>query len=153
MFLKAISICFLCSFLVAGSLKVNDKFTSFSLPDQFDRIHTIKQNISKIIVTFESDSLKLINDFLIRQNYGFLHDHHTVLISDISNKPSIITKMFILPKMKDYKHTILLIYDDKGENFLKQNHKSTIYDLEDGLVKNISYISTQKQLEEIFNHE
>lgn len=153
MFLKVFVFCLLLTSSYCGSLNINDKFIPFSLPNQFDRIHTIKSDISKIIISFDSDNTKLINEFLSSKEYKFLHNENTVFISDISNEPTIITKMFILPKMRDYKYSILVIYDNKGENFLRQKDKFTVYSLDDGIVKNISYISSKKELEKIFSHE
>lgn len=153
MLLKIFTFSLLITSLYCDKLTINDKFIPFSLPDQFDRIHTIKSNISKIIVSFDEDTSKLINEYLFKKEYKFLYKHRTIFISDISNNSSLITKMFILPKMRDYKHTILVIYDNKGEKFLRKIHKATIYSLNHGVVNNIKYISSKKQLEEIFNHE
>ena len=56
--------------MMASSLKLNDKINSFSLTDQFDKIHTINSEVSTIIVTFEKDTLNMINDFLYVYNAG-----------------------------------------------------------------------------------
>lgn len=54
--------------------------------------------------------------------------------------PSIITKMFALPKMRSYKHNILLIYDEEDNRFKSKEGKSTLYRLKDGVIKSITYI-------------
>ena len=48
--------------------------------------------------------------------------------------------MFIIPKLRDYKYSILLIYDENNRKFAKQNDKITTYSLENGVVKYKIYI-------------
>lgn len=61
----------------------------------------------------------------------------------------IITKMFALPKMKNYKHEILLIYDENDDRFKAQEGVSTLYRLENGVIKSIEFI-TKDDLEKVF---
>lgn len=150
---KAILTGVLSTVLFAGNLNINDKFSSFSLPDQFDKIHNVNSNLSTIIVSFEKETSKLINEYLSHKNVNFLKIHKSVFIADISSMPSIITKLFALPKMRDYKHPILLIYDEKGNKFLKKDDNVTIYNLKNGVVSNINFVSSKNELEKIFNHE
>ena len=51
-------------FADANTLKIDDKISTFSLPNQFDKIHTVSSEVSIIIVAFEKESLNLVNDFL-----------------------------------------------------------------------------------------
>ena len=50
--------------LFAVNLKIEDKISNFSLIDQFDKIHTITNDIKIIIVTFEKETLSMVNNFL-----------------------------------------------------------------------------------------
>jgi hypothetical protein len=136
--------------MMASSLKLNDKINSFSLTDQFDKIHTINSEVSTIIVTFQKDTLNMINDFLSSKDNNFLEKNHTVFISNIASSPSIITRIFVIPKLRDYKYNILLIYDENSTKFLKQDDKATIYSILNGEVNNIKYISTKTELEGLF---
>jgi hypothetical protein len=136
--------------MLANSLKINDKISNFSLTDQFDRRHTINSEISTIIVTFQKETLDMINDFLSSKDENFLERNHTAFISDIAVSPSIITRMFTIPKLRDYKYNILLIYDENSTKFLKQKNKATIYTISNSQVNNIIYISTKYELEKLF---
>jgi hypothetical protein len=136
--------------IISGSLKINDKISNFSLTDQFDKIHTINDETSTIIVTFQKDTLSMINDFLSSKNSDFLEANHTVLISNIASSPSITTRMFTIPKLRDYKYYILLIYDENSTKFLKQSDKATIYSISNGQVNNISFISSKDELKKVF---
>lgn len=136
--------------IMAASLKINDKISNFSLTDQFDKIHIINDETSIIIVTFQKDTLSMINDFLSSKSSDFLEVNHTILVSNIASYPSIITRIFTIPKLRDYKYNILLIYDENSTKFLKQEDKATIYSISNGQVNNIFYLSTKDELEKVF---
>ena len=136
-------------FLYANSFEINQNIGSFSLPNQFDEKQTIDNSIEMIIVSFEKGTGADINQFLSTKDKDFLKNHHAAFIANISGMPSIITKMFALPKMRDYKHSVLLIYDEEDNRFVSKEDKSTLYRLENGVIKSISYI-TKEDLEKIF---
>ncbi|AXH13606.1 hypothetical protein [Halarcobacter bivalviorum] len=137
----------LCAF--SQELSINDKINNFSLANQFDEKKTIDSKVNTIIVSFEKDTGKEVNEFLEQKTSGFLREHHAVFIANISGMPMIITKMFALPKMKNYKHEILLIYDENDDRFKAQDGMSTLYRLENGVIKSIEFI-TKDDLEKVF---
>ena len=137
-------------FAKASTLKIGDKISSFSLPNQFDKIHTIDNGTSFIIVAFEKKSANLVNDFLSSKNSDFLDLNNAIFINDISCVPSVVIKMFAIPKLRDYKYDILLIYKENSKKFLEKENKITVYLLEKGFVKEVKYISTKYELEKVF---
>ena len=139
-----------CIYANAGTLKIDDKISTFSLVNQFDKIHTISSEISIIIVTFEKESTNLVNDFLSSKNSDFLDLNNAIFINDISCVPSVVVKMFTIPKLRDYKYDILLIYKENSKKFLEEENKITVYLLEKGFVKDVRYISTKYELEKVF---
>jgi hypothetical protein len=136
-------------FLYANSFEINHNIGSFSLPNQFDEKQTVDSSIQTIVVSFEKGTGKEVNEFLSSKDKNFLKNHNAVFIANISGMPSIITKMFALPKMRDYKHSVLLIYDENDKRFKSQEGKSTVYKLENGVVKTIFFV-TKDDLEKIF---
>jgi hypothetical protein len=136
----------------AGELSINSKLPSFSLSDQFDTKYTIDESTKIIIVSFEKDTGKEVNEFLDTKKANFLQKHHAVFIANISGMPMFITKMFALPKMRNYKHKILLIYDENDDRFTFKEGSSTLYKLEDGVIKKIEFIHKQ-DLEKVFNED
>ena len=147
---KLVLFLLLCIYLNAATLKINDKISAFSLPNQFDKIHTVGSETSYIIVTFEKDDANLISDFLSSKNSDFLNKNHAVFINDISSTPPVIVKMLTIPKMREYKYNVLLIYKENSKKFIEQEDKITIYILENGFVKDVKFVSTKYELEEIF---
>ena len=148
---KLILLILICIFAKASTLKIDDKISSFSLPNQFDKIHTIDGEISKIIVTSEKENVELINDFLSSKDSDFLDKNHTVFIDNISKVSSLIVKMFIIPKLREYNYDILLIHNESSKRFLEKENKISVYIIENAKVKDIKYISSKKELERVFN--
>ncbi|RXJ65818.1 hypothetical protein CRV08_14230 [Halarcobacter ebronensis] len=135
--------------LFANSFKVGENIGTFSLPNQFDEKKSINSDVKLILVSFEKDTGKEVNTFLASKPKEFLALHNAVFIANISGMPSIITKLFAMPKMREYKHSILLIYDEEDDRFVKEDEKTTIYKLENGVIKSISYV-TADELEKVF---
>ena len=131
------------SLLFSNSFDVNQNINSFSLVDQFNKVHSVNANVKTIIVSFEKDTGADVNEFLSNKPADFLRKKNAVFIANISGMPSIITKLFALPKMKKYKHTVLLIYDENDSRFLQKEDKSTVYKLENGVIKSIYYIEKE----------
>ena len=71
------------NFMFASTLRIDDKIGNFSLTDQFDKIHTISSNVLTIIVTFQKETLMMVNDFLSSKSSIFLEEHHAILINKI----------------------------------------------------------------------
>ncbi|MBP9490042.1 MAG: hypothetical protein KBE77_01185 [Aliarcobacter sp.] len=147
---KLILFILICVYANAYTLKIDDKISSFSLTNQFDKIHRITGEISIIIVTFQKETTNLVNDFLSSKNSDFLDKNNTIFISNISAIPSIVVKMFTIPKMRDYKYDILLIYNENSKKFKEEEDKITVYFIENGFVKDIKFISSIYQLEGVF---
>ena len=139
-----------CIYANAGTLKIDDKISTFSLVNQFDKIHTITSEISIIIVTFQKETTNLVNDFLSSKNSDFLDKNNTIFINNISSIPSIVVKMFTIPKMRDYKYDILLIYNENNKKLIEEENKITVYFIQNGYIKDIKFISSIYELEGVF---
>lgn len=139
-----------CIYANAGTLKIDDKISTFSLVNQFDKIHTITSELSMIIVTFQKETANLVNDFLSSKDSDFLDKNNIIFINDISSIPSIVVKMFTIPKMRDYKYDILLIYNENNKKFIEEEKKITVYFIQNGYIKDIKFISSIYELEGVF---
>jgi hypothetical protein len=130
------------------SLDINDTLPNITLNDQFGNSHTIDKNVSKIIITFDKKSSVLANKFISskKDSSHYLNESNMAFIANISAMPSLINKLFAMPKMKKYKHTILLINDDANDMFLSKKRHISIYDLENAKIKSITYIKGIEEL-------
>jgi hypothetical protein len=137
---KVIFLVLCTTYLFSNGFALNSNINSFTLNDQFDKPHTVNADTKTIIVSFEKGTSADINEFLNTKEANFLEKNQAVFIADISGMPSIITSLFALPKMKKYKYNVLLIYDEEDKRFSQQKERTTVYTLENGIVKSISYI-------------
>jgi hypothetical protein len=135
--------------LFANEFKIGDSIGSFSMLNQHDEKITVDNKITKILVSFEKDTGAEINEYLSNKYPLFLKNKNAIFIANISEMPSIITKMFALPKMRKYKHDILLIYDEEDKRFSAKEELSTLYTLNNGVITDISYI-TKDDLDRVF---
>ncbi len=148
--IKTLLIVLVSTFLYSKEFHLNEKITNFSLLNQFDQKQTIDNNVTIILVSFEKEISRDVNDYLAQQEKDFLKNHNAVFVSNISKIPTIITKLFLLPQMRDYAHSILLMYDETDNRFRKKEGKLTLYGLENGVLKSISFVTTD-DLEEVFH--
>ena len=126
--------------LFAG-LQVNAYFPKTVLPDQFGKEQRISETDKIILISFEKDVSVAINDYLKTKPKDFVYRHRVKYISDISPMPTIITKMFALPKMRDYKYPVMLIYDEAGAKYDKKEGMVTVYHLNNGILKSVDFIA------------
>lgn len=124
--MKNIIIGILAAFLLLGCSSKNDdnkniepklvvgkSLADLNLKDQFEKPHTLNADTYKVIFAFDKEPAHVCNDFFNTQKPTYLQDHHVQFVADVSAAPSIIRSLFILPGLKDFKHTVLLL-DDKA---------------------------------------
>lgn len=136
--------------LVATEIKENEKVKLFVLADQFGVYHTVDRHTKTIIVSSEKETGKDINNFLATKPKNYLKKNDAVFIANISKMPSIITRMIAMPRLKEYKHNILLINNEEDNRFAHRDEKITIYKLKNSIVEKIYYINSAKEIEKAF---
>lgn len=141
-----ISLFILSSAVFASSLvtalEVGQAFPKLTLEDQFGEAHEIGQTDTLVIASFYRDVSEQIHEFLNEQPKSFLDDNQTKYISDISKMPGIITKMFALPKMREYNYKFMLNReDDFKDSYDTEEGKLTVYRLNNGVVESIDFIA------------
>ncbi len=97
---------------VEPKLVVGQSIADLKLNDQFEKAHTLNPNTYKLIFAFSKDSAHICNDFFVTKKPTYIEDHNAQFIADVSSAPSVIRSMFIMPGLKEFKHTVLLL-DDK----------------------------------------
>ena len=98
---------------VAPKLVVGKDIGTINLKDQFGEAHTLSPDTYKLIFAFAKKPAHICNDFFNTKSPTYLKEHHAEFIADVSAAPSLIRSMFILPGLKDFKHTVLLLDDEK----------------------------------------
>ena len=126
-------------------LQVGDKVKQIRLKSQHDKEYTLTDN-GIWVVTWDKATTKIANQYF---------DEHKMpdyinLIVDTSGIPSGIFSLFARPKMKKYKHPILLSFD-KNYNLtlpFKADMLTLLY-IENTKVQKIIYIKDLQELEKV----
>ncbi len=123
----------------------------FTLPDQFDKPHSLTNNIKKLILVFAKSTGHTVKAFLNKQDRDYLEKRNALFVADISPMPTVIRNTFALPDLKKSPYSVLLIYDENIANSLKNKKnadKIAIIDIENRVVKSVKYITTTKELQD-----
>nr|WP_283777060.1 hypothetical protein [Pseudomonas syringae] len=94
--------------ITANALQVGERLSSWTLLDQYDQPYTLNNQTQTLLVARSMDAAKLVNAALQDKPKGFLESRHTVFVADIQKMPTIIAKMFAIPKMRDYSYRVML---------------------------------------------
>ena len=124
---------------------------AFTLPDQFDKTHSLSNSISTIIFVASKSTGHTVKAFLKEKPADYLEKHHALFVADISPMPVIIRNTFALPDLKKQHYSVLLIYDEKiSEAFKKgvDTEKIIVATLENGTVTEVKTLESDKALAE-----
>lgn len=133
--------------LWAVPYKVGQSVAPLELEDQHGNRTTLKAMPKTLIMAYEKGTGATVNEYLNAQDKGYLKKYNAAFIADISQMPGLVTKLFALPKMRKYIHTVLLIRDEKqGLLFPAQEEKITVMKFRDNLLTEVTFITTPEQL-------
>ncbi len=134
---------------VSDGVIVGKKLQDYTFSDQFDKSHSLTNKTKKVIFVFTKSTGHLVKAYLKKQDDQYLQKRNIDFIADVSGMPSIIYKMFALPDFKKSNYKVLLIQDEKKSAvFRDDKHKDSvmIISLDNKVVKNVKFITTQKDL-------
>lgn len=120
-----------------------------TLPDQFDKTHTIAPDIKTLIMAFSKGGGGTVRGYLDKQDPTFLVEHKATFIADISSIPVVIRNGLALPKLRKSSYPVLLVYEESMADSLKnkeQADKIAIVSLESNVVQDINYVAGEAAL-------
>jgi len=132
----------------SNGINTGSKLT-LTLPDQFDVSHSLSESTQKIILVFSKETGHTVKEFLKQQEKGFLKSRNALFVADISPMPTIIRNTFALPDLKKSEYSVLLIYDEKIAETLKngaQTDKIAVISLENKTITDVKFITTADEL-------
>ena len=130
-------------------LVVGKSLSDLKLNDQFEKSHTLNEKTNKVIFVFSDDMGHLTNDYFITKEPSYLSDNNTQYVADISGAPSLIRSMFIMPGLKDYKHTVLLLTEKEVSAPFREKmdtEKVVVAYVANGSITQIKNITTKEEL-------
>ncbi|MBU0720829.1 hypothetical protein KJ877_05760 [bacterium] len=135
---------------VEPKLVLGMSLEDMKLKDQFEVPHAITQETKKIVFAFSKDVGHTCNDFFATKKDSYLQDNKSIFVADVSGAPSLIRSMFIMPGLKEFKHTILVI-DDKDISAAykpaQNQEKITVVYVDAMIIKDIKYLNSTLELE------
>ena len=137
---------------ITPKLVVGKSISGLTLQDQFEKEHTLKSTTTRVIFAFDKESAHTCNDFFATQTPTYLADNNVEFIADVSAAPSIIKSLFIMPGLKDFKHTVLLFNDKAVAAPFRKDmdvEKILVAYITDGSITKLTSITTDKELEDI----
>ncbi|MBU1928123.1 hypothetical protein KKG77_03895 [bacterium] len=140
--MKKLFYLFLPLLLSAQMLQVGDFTKPIELVSQHEKkILLLKDGVW--VIAWDKESTRLANKYF--EAFGMRSD--TQMLVDISQVPSGILNLFVLPRMRDYKHEILLSYDEAYNLTLPYAEGAvTVLHLRDAKVEQIDFAQTQEEL-------
>jgi hypothetical protein len=121
----------------------------FTLPDQFDKSHSLTNDTKKLILVFAKSTGHTVKEFLNQQDKDYLTKRNTLFVADISPMPTVIRNTFALPDLKKSNYSVLLIYDKNIAKILKNDKeadKIAIVTIANKEIKSVKYITTTEEL-------
>ena len=133
---------------VTDGMNVGSKL-SFTLPDQFDKKHTLSDTTKTLILSFSKETGHTIKNFLVNEADDYLTSRDTYFIADISPMPTVIRNTFALPDLKKSSFSVLLIYDKTIASQIKnvkEAQKIAVLTLDSGVITQVQYLQTAQEL-------
>ncbi len=138
--------------IVEPKLVVGKSLADLSLNNQFEKSQALNDTTTKVIFAFSKDMAHICNDFFVTQSATYLGENNTQFVADVSAAPSIIRNMFIIPGLKDFKHTVLVLNDENVAASYRAGSevdKIVVVYVENKTITKILTVSTQDELKKI----
>lgn len=120
-----------------------------TLPDQFDKTHSISADTKTLILAFSKGSGGTVRGYLDKQSPSFLSEHKAIFIADISPIPVFIRNGMALPKLRKSSYPVLLVYEEAMAEALKNKEHGdeiAIATLDNNIVQGITYVAGEAEL-------
>lgn len=147
MYRAVLKVAVLVACSVLSSVAVATELKARSFTNQWDKAVALTDQTELVIYSHHRDGSAMVKAVLETIDIAPLKDNRWLYVADISAMPSLITKMFALPKMRDYPFPMALI---KEEGELKQwpvkEEMVSVYLLDKLTISSAEYFSDEAAL-------
>jgi len=131
-------------------LSIGETLPAITLADQHGATVSLAADTRLILFAADKDAADLVNDYLTNQTETFLTENRAYFLSDISGMPSVVTRLFALPKMRERPYSILLGYSEESLAVLpRKAGMVSVIQLLDGSVQQISFAGDKEELQKL----
>jgi hypothetical protein len=131
----------------ADQLKIGDSLPDNEFLDQHGQSHRLDSTIQLLIFAHTKDTGSMMTDILADAVPDHLLKQKAVYIADISGMPSLIARIFALPKMRKIGSPIYLVREEDQADWMpKQVDRLTLVTLSESHVRDISYIDSEETI-------
>ncbi len=134
---------------ISTGIVIGKELAHYKIKDQFDKEHNLNLDVKKVIFAFSNVTGQLMKVYMSSRKTDYLTSRNIVYIADISGMPSIISKMFAIPDMKESVYPILLIREkENAKRFRNEEQKNAIMiiSLENKIVQNVKFVTNETDL-------
>ncbi|MBK1630404.1 hypothetical protein CKO31_06510 [Thiohalocapsa halophila] len=126
---------------------VGQALPELGLTDQHERPGPIEAGTRLVLFAPDRESSELAHGVLEATGGETLEQAGVRYVADISAMPGLVTRMFALPKMRDYSYSMLLGREAADTAMLpRRDGELTLIGLEAGSVTDLSYVGTEAEL-------
>lgn len=130
--------------LLSKIVQTGDNIVPIKLMSQHNKEHVLVES-GIWIISWDKQTTRVANNYFENNKM----QSNTNLLVDVSQAPSGIFNLFILPRMQKYKHTILLSFSEAYNKTLPYSeNKLTILYIKNNLIENIKFVEDMAQLDE-----
>lgn len=131
----------------AAPIEVGTAWQALTLKDQHDQPVVVGPSTRKVIFAAEKPVNDLVVGVLGAQGKTTLTRAGAVYVADISAMPSIISRLFALPKLRELPFAIALAHEAVAVADLpRRTGAATVLTLDNGQVTQVQYLQTEAQL-------
>lgn len=140
---------FISNSFAADTLKTGDLLPQLSLNDQHDKATIIDKGVTRIIFAADNTAASLVTAMLDSKDPSWLTQTNSVYLADIHKMPSLISKMFALPQLREKPYRIILGREEADlAMFARQKGCVTLIPVSDLKLGDSNFACTEEALKE-----
>lgn len=147
--IATVFLAFLCAAALraATPLGTGMRMPAFTLADQHDVQGSVRPDTRCVLFSRDMSAANVVKEALANDPAALIEAAGAVVVSDISGMPSLITKLFALPALRQRPYQILLDRDGKvTANLPSMNGKVTVLQLQALTIERVEYVESADAL-------
>ncbi len=130
--------------------KNGQKVLPFTLPNQYKKPVTVGLDTRIILYVPDKKASNIVREFLDSKGPGYVPARKMAVVSDLSNAPSFVRTLFIIPGLKAYAYDMLVIEDEFSPVIFESDlEKVSVIRVDNGIQKSVQKAATKEELDSL----